>query len=197
VRLGRGLVLAAIAVVLGIILLNVGNHGATPTAATSTTLPVTTTTVAGATTTTAPAATTTTRAATTTTARSSTSTTHGKDHGATTTTAPRSSVSVLTANGTSVSGAASTFSQAISSQGWNSLTPVDTTSPVSSSTVYYAAGQEIPALQIASYLGLKPTAVAPLTTSVPVANVTGADVVVVIGPDIASHPPAAAATTTT
>ena len=50
--------------------------------------------------------------------------------------------------------------------------------------VYYAAGQQESAASIATTLGLKPTAVVPLTTAVPVTGVSGDDVVVVVGSDL-------------
>ena len=50
--------------------------------------------------------------------------------------------------------------------------------------MYYAAGQQAAATSIATTLGLKPTVVVPLTTSVPVAGVSGDDVVVVVGSDL-------------
>jgi hypothetical protein len=53
--------------------------------------------------------------------------------------------------------------------------------------VYYAAGQQASATVIAGTLGLKPTAVQPLTTAVPVTGASGVDVVVVIGADLASQ----------
>ena len=53
-------------------------------------------------------------------------------------------------------------------------------------TVYYAAGQQAAAQAIATAIGVKPTQVQPLTTAAPVAGVTGTDVVVVVGQDLAS-----------
>ncbi len=126
-----------------------------------------------------------------------TTTTHPKTPTTTTTTVPRSSVAVLSANGTSVAGVAADVSTALKAQGWNTLTPVDTTAPVTASAVYYAAGQQASAATIASYLGLKPTTVQPLTTSAPVSTTAGVEVLVVVGPDLAGHLPSTATTTTT
>ena len=65
--------------------------------------------------------------------------------------------------------------------------PTDTTTPVNVTNVYYAAGEQGAASSIAASLGIKPTAVLPLTSSVPVSGTTGVDVVVVIGPDLAGQ----------
>ena len=154
--------------------------------AAATTSGSTTTTAAGATTTTVAGATTTTAAGVTTTTKGSTTKGHG--HTTTTTTTPPSqAVKVLVANGSSTTGAAGFFTTKLSSAGWGTLTATDTSTPVSGSAVYYASGQQGPATAIAASLGLKPSVVQPLTTSVPVSGTTGADVVVVIGPDLSSQ----------
>jgi hypothetical protein len=101
----------------------------------------------------------------------------------------KSNVTVLVANGTSVGGAASAYSQQLSGQGWSVLSPADTTVPVSTSTVYYASGQQAAAAAIATALGLKATSVAPLSNAVPVSSRSGADVVLVLGTDLAQHAP--------
>jgi len=114
----------------------------------------------------------------------------------TTTTAPvdKSAVKVLVANGTNTNNAAGFFAQKVGALGFQTLPSVDATSKVPTTTVYYAAGQQSAAQSIASSLGLKPAAVAPLTTSVPVQGTTGDDVLVVVGADLA---PQVTATTTT
>jgi hypothetical protein len=68
-------------------------------------------------------------------------------------------------------------------------TPINTTSQVSATTVYFAPTKHPEAAFIASELGVSPSAVQPLTVTAPVAGVTGIDVVVVIGPDLASRTP--------
>jgi hypothetical protein len=118
---------------------------------------------------------------TTTVATSSSSTT-------TTSTVPHSSISVLVANGTEQAALAAHYSTILSGQGWAMKTPTDaTTHSLSTSTVYYAAGQKAPATAIATSLGLKSTAVLPLTTAVPVAGATGTDVVVVLGANLVTQ----------
>jgi len=152
----------------------------------STTAPLLTPTTAATTTpTTAAGGTATTAATTPTTAAATTTTAHGHK-GVTTTTVPRSSVSVVVANATSTSGLAAHYTAVIGAGGWAMKTPVDATTSEATSAVYYAAGFQAQAQQIAASIGVKPTAVVPLTSAVPVNGVTGADVVVVIGQDLAA-----------
>jgi hypothetical protein len=123
-------------------------------------------------------------------AGSTTSTTarHGHGHGAatTTTTVPRTSVSVVVANGTNTNGLAAHFSNVIGAGGWKMGTPIDASTTQSASAVYYAAGQQAAAQSIANTIGVKPAQVQPLTTATPVNGVTGTDVVVVVGQDLAA-----------
>jgi len=158
VAVGRALVLVIVAIVLGVVLLNVGSRPPANVGAAGTPNPATSTT------------TTTTKASTT-----------------TTTTVPKSQVKVVVANGTSLTGVAEYFTQKLTAAGWQTLSPTDTTTNVSTSNVYYAVGQQAAAAEIAESLGLKPSAVLPLTTSVPVQGTTGVDVVVVIGPDLGAQ----------
>jgi LytR cell envelope-related transcriptional attenuator len=149
--------------------------------------PTTTTTaaagVASTTTTTAAGA-----ASTTTTTSGHTTTTKAghKGSGTTTTTVAPSSVSVVVANGTSVSGLAAHYSTVIGAGGWAMQTPVDTSTSEATSAVYYASGMQQPAASIATAIGVKPAQVLPLSASTPVNGVSGTDVVVVIGSDLAS-----------
>jgi hypothetical protein len=102
----------------------------------------------------------------------------------TTTTVPHSSVTVVVANATQSNGLAAHYSSALTAQGWAVQAPVDAATTEATSTVYYAAGEQAAAASIAGTLGLKPTAVAPLTTAVPVTGASGDDVVVVVGSDL-------------
>lgn len=98
---------------------------------------------------------------------------------------PPASVKVLVANGTSVKGAAGRLATKLSSGGYDTLAPTDTLSPVKASAVYYVAGYEGDAQAIAAAAGLSATDVQPMSSSVPVA-VGSAEVVVIVGPDLAS-----------
>ena len=125
-------------------------------------------------------------------ASSSTTTTTSKHHGGsahattTTTTVAPGTVSVVVANGTQTNGLAAHFSTVIGGAGYNMGTPVDTSTSEATSAVYYAPGFQQQAAAIATAIGLKPSQVLPLTAAVPVSGVTGTDVVVVIGQDLAS-----------
>jgi hypothetical protein len=172
----RAAALVILAVALGVILLNVGTRA--PAGFSIGNVP-TTAPILGISTTTVP---------------HRTGTTQAKS---TTTTAPlvRSNVKVLVANGSLVNGAASSYTTLLSHQGWGTLTAVSADARVATSTVYYATGQQVAAADIASTLALAPAAVQPLSASVPVPGTAGADVVVLIGTDLASKAPGTTTTT--
>lgn len=118
---------------------------------------------------------------------SSTATTSLHRLSTTTSTVVHSSVKVLVANGTQKPNAAGHFTQQLQQSGWNVSTPGNSTSAASTTTIYYAPSQQQAAALIASELGVPTTAVQPMTGAVPVANATGLDVVVIIGPDLAGN----------
>ena len=104
----------------------------------------------------------------------------------TSTTHPPSTVPVLVANASGVTGAAGTMTSQLQVGGWNMQPPVDATARVTTSHVYYVAGQQSAATAIAASLHLPTSAVAPYTTAAPVSSIGAAEVVVVVGPDLAS-----------
>ncbi len=107
----------------------------------------------------------------------------------TTTTVPPGTVGVLVANGSSgmdTNDAASSYTSQLQTSGWKMLPATNATATVATSAVYYAVGFQPSATAIATSLHIPATSVHPLTSSVPVSPVTGADVVVVIGNDLAS-----------
>jgi len=123
-------------------------------------------------------------AATTTT--TTTTTTSGRTPPTTTTTTvAHGSVSVVVANATHTAGLAGHFTTVLAAQGWAMQTAVDASTTEQFTAVYYAAGQQASADAVATTLGLKLTNVSALTAAVPVAGVSGDDVVVVIGTDLA------------
>lgn len=100
-------------------------------------------------------------------------------------TVPKSQVSVQVANGTSVTGLAATYTTKLQLQGWNTLPRVN--GPTESATViYYKPGFLWAAQEIAAEISVAPTAARPLGTSTPVAGAAGDDIVVILGPDVAS-----------
>jgi len=106
----------------------------------------------------------------------------------TTTTEPHSSVSVVVANATDVNGVAAHYSSVIAAGGWSMQTPVDATATEATSSVYYAPGQQEAAASIATTIGVKPSEVLPVSSATPVSGISGTDVVVVIGQDLATAP---------
>jgi hypothetical protein len=56
--------------------------------------------------------------------------------------------------------------------------------------VFYAAGMQGAAELIAQSLGLKTTALAPISSATPVPSTSGIDIVVIIGTDLAGSPAA-------
>ena len=115
-------------------------------------------------------------------------TTTAPQHHTTTTisTVPKNQIKVQVANGTSTAGVATQITSTLQAAGWNMLPPVNATSTASKSVVYYAANRKWAAEEIAAELKLPASSVTALTTSVPVPGAAGDDVVVLIGPDLAT-----------
>ena len=105
-------------------------------------------------------------------------------------------VKVLSANGTRVNGAAGRIRDVLKAVGYNVLSPIETRSPVRASAVYFTPGFDREAQVVAQVLKLQPTAVQPLpaANALPVSDLRGANVLAVVGPDLARQ---ATATTTT
>ena len=170
---GRGALLLAAAVALGVVLLQAFDKGSDPFASSLRTV-ATPTTVHN---------------------RTSKSTTP-----ATTTTAPPRApvdVKVLTVNGTGVVGAAGRVGDTLRNDGYNALSPTDAVDKVKTSTIYFVPGFETEAHVIAGVLGLPASTVQPLPTgqalTALVADTKSANVVIAVGPDLANRP----STTTT
>ena len=98
----------------------------------------------------------------------------------------KSEVQVQVANGTSTAGIATTVTTKLMNLGWGTLPPVNASSTVPSSAIYYAAGKKAAGLLLAKELSLPASSVQPLTTSVPVPGSSGDDLVLLVGPDLAS-----------
>lgn len=123
------------------------------------------------------------RTTTTTTSATSGGVAPPDDEATTTTTAARTpaDVTVLVANGTSKAGVAGTNAQRLKTAGY---TKVDTTnaSSTTKTVVYYASGAEADARAVATALGLDPSVVAAMPATPPV-DLAGATVLVVVGSD--------------
>lgn len=110
------------------------------------------------------------------------------DPNATTTTAPPAvrppaEVTVMVANGAGVSGAAGNLQAQLQGDGY---TQVETTnaSPVTTTLVYYVEGAQAEAEALAAALGTDPAAVRVMPAEPP-ADPAGAELLVVLGPDLA------------
>lgn len=164
----RALAIVVVGIALGAYLLSLGpGHGAAapPTTSTSTTVP--------------PASTTTTTAPGT----------------GSTGTKPSTAVKVLVANASETNGIAGYYTSQLASAGWGTLTAVTADTLETTSTVYYASGQQANAALVASELHVASSAVQPLGSTVPLSATTGADVVVIAGEDLAAKVPTTTTTT--
>lgn len=105
-------------------------------------------------------------------------------------------VKVLALNGTSTKGVAGKVTDTLRRLGYNVLAPSDAPA-AKESTVFVGAGFEREGAELARVLALSPSAVKPLTTPPPVADVRGANLVVVVGPDLAARFATTSGTTAT
>jgi hypothetical protein len=162
----RGALLLAIAVILGVTLLNTFDDGKDPFAQSLL--------AAGG--------------------KVSTTTTLAPPEVTTTTAAPApalrapADVKVLPANGTGVNKFGARVGDELKKSGFNVLSPVDsTTKGVTASVVYSTAGYEADAVDVAAKLGLPPTAVQAIAPPVKAVELRGANVIVVAGTDLSNR----------
>ncbi len=158
--LGRAIAVIVTAVVLGVLILRVGGG---PGVVTTPTSPVPSTGV-------------------------TTTTSHSPS--ATSTTVSHAGVKVLVANASTTNGVAAGYSTALQHAGWTMLPPVTAKPPAqATSSAYYAANMRSQADAVAAALGIPTTAVLPVSPATPVASTAGADVIVLIGSDLAAKTP--------
>jgi len=97
-------------------------------------------------------------------------------------------VKVLPANGTGAAGAAGRTGDKLKAAGYNVLAATNTTKqPVSSSAVYFKPGLEREARVVATLLALPDSTVEAMPSPAPVPDTKDADVLVVVGPDLAGR----------
>jgi hypothetical protein len=106
------------------------------------------------------------------------------------------SIHVLVVNGTSITGLAAGTATYLRSRGFLTLTPTNATTKVTGTQVYDVSGPTSSATRVTEVLGLTASTIQPTSAVPPVANPAGANVVVVVGPDLARLAPGAGATTT-
>ncbi len=123
---------------------------------------------------------------------------NGEGDTSTTTTIPArdpSTVTVIVLNGTSVSGAAGKYTTAIASAGYQMLDPGDATTKIPATQVFYAFGFEREAAAVAASAGAPSSLTPTAMPTPPPGEVGAANVVVVIGTDLASLTPTTTPTT--
>jgi len=105
-------------------------------------------------------------------------------------------VKVVVANGSDVKGAAGRATDQLKPPGYNVLAPTNVTPAVSTTTVYYTPGYEREAVVVAAALGM-PQSLVKLVPTPPPFDAKTANVLVVLGTDHASRFSAAAASGST
>ncbi len=99
---------------------------------------------------------------------------------------PPAQVKVLVANGSSVTGAAGAQTDQLEALGYVTGTPTNADGTVPATIVYYQAGFEAEAAALATAIGAPATAVAAMPPVPPVDDLQLANLLVVVGPDIAT-----------
>jgi predicted transcriptional regulator len=100
----------------------------------------------------------------------------------------------LTANGTTITGLAGGASAYLRSRGFGTVPVTNATTKVTTTLVYAAAGQQSAATAVVNALGLSSNAIQPASAVAPVASTSGANVVVVVGPDLSRLAPSGSTT---
>jgi len=96
---------------------------------------------------------------------------------------PPGEVTVLVANASGVRGAASTLTVEVGSDGYVVLDPVDAVDRSETTVVNFVAGYEREAGALAARLGLPAGSTVPMSLPLPVDDLAGAQIVVVLGSD--------------
>ena len=164
-RAGRGVAIVVIAVVVGVLLLPSATRAPLPAdASTATPTTTTTTTAAGGT------------------------ASHGHHTTTTTsTTIPPSAIHVLVANATTTNGVAGDVTRFLASKGFGTLTATNALVKVTASQIFTVGGATADVQAVATALNLPATAIEPAASAAPVSSTAGANVVVIVGPDLASR----------
>jgi len=110
---------------------------------------------------------------------------------------PPEQVKVLVANGTGTSGLAGNVTNLLKGSNYNVLSPVDATKLVDITLVEYQPDFEAEARAIVTFLALPGSALRPMEDSPPVNDARAADILVIAGPDLKLPGEGGAATPTT
>lgn len=95
-----------------------------------------------------------------------------------------SEVTVLVANGSGISGAAGRVADSLKASNYVTAPSVNANTPAETSTVYYAPGYEADAAAVAGLLTPTP-AIEPMPDPLPVDDLSGAQILVVVAADLA------------
>jgi hypothetical protein len=118
--------------------------------------------------------------------------TQGHHHSSTTTststTVPPSAIHVLVANATLTNGVAGAVTTFLGSKGFATLTATNALLKATASEIFTVGGTTAAEVHsVAVALNLPATAIEPAASAAPVASTTGANVVVIVGPDLATR----------
>ena len=98
---------------------------------------------------------------------------------------PPSQVTVIVANGSGIDGAASRLTTTLKGKGYNAAEPTNARQNVSTTSVYFVTGYKAEAQAVAVAFGAPGSSVKAMPTPAPITNLAGAQVLVVVGPDLA------------
>jgi hypothetical protein len=163
-RAGLGLAIVILAVVIGVLLLPSATRA--PLAASASTSATTTVPTTGG-------------------------STHGHGHSSTSTTTSTtvlpSTIHVLVANATSTNGVAGAVTSFLASKGFATLTATNALLKVTASEIFTVGGATADVHAVAVALNLPATSIEPAASAAPVTSTTGANVVVIVGPDLVTR----------
>lgn len=94
-------------------------------------------------------------------------------------------VTVIVANASGIDGAASRLTTTLKGKGYNAVEPTNASANVSTTTVHFVAGYEAEAKAVAAAFGAPASAATPMPSPAPISNLAGAQVLVLLGPDLA------------
>jgi hypothetical protein len=95
-------------------------------------------------------------------------------------------IKVLVANGTSTPGLAAKVSNVVHAKGYNTLASTNSTQKPAASIIYFQPSYSADAASVAAKLNLAGSAVQAMPQPPPVANLNGANILIVVGPDLAN-----------
>jgi hypothetical protein len=95
-------------------------------------------------------------------------------------------IKVLVANGTTTSGLAGRISNLVHAKGYVTLASTNSTQKPASTIVYFQPSYSADAAALAAKFNLPPTAVQAMPSPPPVPNLNGANILIVVGPDLAN-----------